>query len=53
VGVVTAVQSRDEDGRHVVRVDYRTDEGTFSVDLMPQEGGIRLRNPADVLWTRG
>ena len=52
VGIVTDFRSWREGGQEVVRVDYRTDDGPFSIEVMPEKRGIRLRNPAEVLWTR-
>ena len=52
VGIVTDFRSWREGAQDVIRVDYHTDEGESSLEVMPEKRGLRLRHPADVLWTR-
>jgi hypothetical protein len=52
VGSVTDFRSWREGAQEVVRVDYRTEDGPFSIEVMPEKTGMRLRHPAEVLWTR-
>lgn len=53
VGIVKDVRGWQEGAQDVIRVVYQTDEGDFSIDLMPQDdGSMRLRHPNEVLWVR-
>ncbi len=53
VGTITGEWTRREHGEQVVHIDYRTDDGDRYVELTVDEPGrMRLRHPADVIWTR-
>lgn len=50
---VADVRTWEADGKRVYRVEYDTDEGRRSVDVVPAgDGTLRLANPADVVWRR-